>query len=265
MPLPVEIIPRLIDIPLAHRMDLGTAASLLVTALELAPVSQPALDAANTAALTLERYFSGVVAQRRLRSGEDLISPLVCAEEDGAAFSDDEIVSNVILLFVAGHETTSNMIGNAMVSLFRHPDQLGALRRQPHFLPRAVEECMRFDSPVQMVARTAFEDVGVGESTLARGSIVYMLLGAANRDPDQFAHPDRLDLQREGGSPALSLGGGIHFCLGARLASLELEAALGALLDRLPDMQAVGLDALRWHHRHSPRGMRSLTIATNAR
>lgn len=260
LPLPVEIICRLLDIPSSHGTDLGIAASRLVGAFDLAPLDETALAEANDAALTLERYFQTIVAQRREEPGDDIISSLVSVEYDNATLSDDEIISNVILLFIAGHETTSNMIGNAFVALFRHPDQLEALRREPGLMPKAVAECMRYDGSVQMVVRTALEEVVVQDVTLKPGTIVFMLTGSANRDSAVFSCPDQLDFDRGASVPSLAFGGGIHYCLGARLAQLEMEVAIGDLLARFPAMQPVDLDQLSWHRRNNLRGVQSLRI-----
>jgi hypothetical protein len=264
LPLPIEIICRLLDIPSANGTELGVAASRLVSAFDLAPLDERMLGDANEAALTLERYFQEVIEQRRITPGDDLISALVGVDDDGVTLSDDEIVSNTILLFIAGHETTSNMIGNAMVALFRQPARLDQLKHDPALIPQAVAECMRYDGSVQMVVRTALEEVVIEDVTLAPGTIVFMLIGAANRDPAVFPNPDQLDFNRGSGAPSLSFGGGIHYCLGARLALLEMEAAFGCLLARFPDMRPVNLDQLVWHRRNNLRGVQSLKIAIAA-
>lgn len=264
LPLPVDIICRLLDIPSSHGKELGIAASRLVAAFDLAPLDETSLASANEAALTLERYFQKVVEQRRIAPGDDIISSLTSVEDEGATLSDDEIVSNVILLFIAGHETTSNMIGNSIVALFRQPAQLDALKRDPASIPKAVVECMRYDTSIQMVVRTALEEVVIHDVTLAPGTIVFMLIGAANRDPAVFSHPDQLVFDRGDNVPSLAFGGGIHYCLGARLAQLEMEVAIADLLDRFPDMQPVDLDQLKWHPRNNLRGVQSLRINTAA-
>lgn len=262
LPLPVEIICRLLNIPAADGVALGTAASRLASALDLAPLNATQLAAANEAALQLETYFQTVVAQRRAHPGEDLISSLLGAEDDGATLSEAEIISNVILLFVAGHETTSNMIGNSMIALFRAPAELARLKGQltnAAAVSQAVAECLRYDGAVQMVVRTAFEEVTVEDVTVPRGSIVFMLIGAANRDPAVYTDPDRLDLAREA-APSLAFGGGIHYCLGTRLATLELESAIEGVLTRFPALQPVDLDQLSWHRRNNLRGVETLRV-----
>lgn len=262
LPLPVEIICRLLNIPAADGVALGTAASRLASALDLAPLNATQLAAANEAALELEAYFQRVVAQRRARPGEDLISSLLGAEDNGATLSEAEIISNVILLFVAGHETTSNMIGNSMIALFRAPAELARLKAQlsdTAAVSQAVAECLRYDGAVQMVVRTAFEEVAVADVTVPRGSIVFMLIGAANRDPAVYSDPDRLDLSRDA-VPSLAFGGGIHYCLGTRLATLELESAIAGVLTRFPALHPVDLDQLSWHRRNNLRGVATLKV-----
>jgi cytochrome P450 len=261
MPLPLQIICRLLDVPVEDGVRFGEAASLLVSAFDLAPMSPEALARANQAALDLEAYFRAVIAQRRATPGNDIVSSLIQAEEGGERLSEDEIVSNVILLFVAGHETTSNMLGNALIALHRHPDQLAKLRGDLSLVPKAIAECARYDTAVQMVVRTAFDDIEVDGQTLARGTIVFMLLGSANRDPARFDDPDRLDIEREPSGHLLTFGAGIHYCLGARLAMMELEIALHTLLTRLPELRLTNLDALQWHKRNNLRGVESLVAA----
>jgi cytochrome P450 len=261
MPLPLQIICRLLDVPVEDGVRFGDAASLLVSAFDLAPMSADALARANQAALELEQYFRAVVAQRRATPGHDIVSSLIQAEEGGERLSEDEIISNVILLFVAGHETTSNMLGNALIALHQHPAQLERLRGDPSLVSKAVAECARYDTAVQMVVRTAFEDINVDGQTLPRGSIVFMLLGSANRDPERFDAPDTLDIGRDPSGHLLTFGAGIHYCLGARLAMMELEIALHKLLTRLPQLRLTNLDTLQWRRRNNLRGVETLIAA----
>jgi cytochrome P450 len=262
-PLPVRIICRLLDIPVEDADMLERDVSQLVQALEAAPLPAAALEKVNAAMATVEDYFRRTVRARRERPGDDLISVLLSVQEDGQGLTEDELVSNVILLFVAGHETTANMIGNALISLHKHPDQLRMLEQQPELLPRAINECMRYDSSVQFITRMALEDTEAGGIALPKGSLVFMSLGAANRDPERFADPDRLLIERaESGNRLIAFGGGIHYCLGARLAAMELQIGLGTLLARLPGMRVVDLDALQWRKRNTVRGVEALVVAS---
>ncbi|APR39580.1 cytochrome P450 [Paraburkholderia sp. SOS3] len=260
LPLPVQVIAGVLGLPFEEAAAIGHKMERFARAFETIAMDEPTLAAANEATLELEQYFYGVLEARRTQPGNDLISMLISVEADGRRLTDDEIVSNVLLLFFAGHETTSNMIGNAVVSLHRHPEQLRQLREQPRLLPKAIIECMRYESSVQTALRTTLEDgVEIEGIALPRGSIVTLMLGGANRDPAHFHDPNQLILDRaENDKRILSFGGGLHYCLGARLALLELHIALETLLTRLPDLRVLNLQALRWRHHNTLRGVEAL-------
>ncbi|AEG71676.1 cytochrome P450 [Ralstonia solanacearum] len=259
-PLPVRIICQMLDIDVDDAMVLGAAASKLAKVFDPAPMSAGELVETSAAYEELAQYFTKVIEARRAQSGTDLISMLLRVEEDGHKLTHDEIVSNVILLFMAGHETTSNMIGNALIALHRNPQQLDLLRRDPSRMPNAVLECLRYDGSVQVTIRAAMEDVEVEGEVVPRGTTVFLMLGAANRDPDQFTEPDRLDIGRQDGR-LQTFGAGIHHCLGYRLALIELETALSALFTRLPDLRLTNLDQLGWNQRGNLRGVNALMAA----
>lgn len=262
LPLPVNIICQLLGVPVEDGLRLGTAASTLANVFDMAPLDGEGLAHVNQAALALNEYFISVVDQRRRQpGGNDLIAALVAAEEDGERLNDDEIVANVLLLFVAGHETTSNMICNAMLALHRHRDQLDALLADLSRVPQALAECMRYDSSVQMVGRTALEDLTIQDFDIRKGTMVFMLLGGANRDPERFMHADRLDIGRPDSGKLIAFGGGIHYCLGARLAQTEMEIALRTLLERMPGLMLQDVDHPRWRKRGNLRGVEVLTVA----
>jgi cytochrome P450 len=259
LPMPIRIICRMMDVRVDDAPMLGAEVGRLAQALEAAPLSADQLASANTALSNLEAYFKDVVAARRGKPGTDLISTMLSVNDNGDTFSEDEIIWNAIFLFASGHETTSNMIGNALIALHRHPHQLDKLRAHPELLTRAISECVRYDSSVQVVQRVALEDTEIGGIAVSKGTIVLLSLGAANRDPAQFDEPDRLLIERpESSSPALMFSGGIHYCLGARLAMLELETALGTVLRRLPELRLTNLEELQWHPRNTLRGVTSL-------
>jgi cytochrome P450 len=207
-----------------------------------------------------------VIEARRTRPGDDLVSRLLSVEADGRRLSDDEVVSNVLLLFFAGHETTSNMIGNALVSLHKFPQQLRRLREQPHLLQNAIVECMRYESSVQIGLRVALEDgVEIEGIVLPRGATVSLMFGGANRDPARFEHPNELMIERtENDRRILSFGGGLHYCVGARLALLELQIALEALMTRMPDLRVTNLHDLHWHHHNTLRGVDAIACEHRA-
>lgn len=256
-PLPVEIICGMLDLPVEHAHRIGGAASQIAKVFEPAPMSADELQKTSQAYVSLEEYFGGVVTARRALPGDDLISMLISVEENGEKLSDDEIVSNVIMLFLAGHETTSNMIGNMLIALHRHPQQLELLRRDPGLIPKAVLECLRYDGSVQMTLRSAHEDVEVAGMQIPRGTVLFLSLGAANRDPAKFTDPDRLSVERDEGR-VQTFGGGIHHCLGYRLALIELETSLRVLLERLPELRLPHLDTLNWNQRGNLRGVEAL-------
>ncbi|MBW8484983.1 cytochrome P450 [Actinomadura parmotrematis] len=241
-PLPVILISELLGVPPEDRDRFKGWSDILARGLDpdflLPPAELAARDAARE---EFAAYFRGLAARRRAEPRDDLLSALVAVPPGDDALTEEELLATCVLLLVAGHETTVNLIGNGTLALLRHPDQLAWLRAHPEAMPAAVEELLRYDPPVQLTLRTALADTELAGHEIAKGQLVLLLIGAANRDPAVFADPDRLDLARylDGGAsgPAarhLAFGLGIHFCLGAPLARLEGELALRGLLDRDP-------------------------------
>ena len=256
-PVPMLVICALLGIPEADRASFVHKPAAGAALLNPTTPTRAELDAANVGTLASAAYFEALFEQRRREPGDDLISLMVQAEEAGDRLSPAELRANVVLLFAAGHETTVNLIGNGVLSLLRHPDQWQALRDDPALVPNAIEEVLRYESPVQAVARTTMERVELGGVTLDKGETLVALVGAANRDPAVFADPDRLDVTRKD-ARSLSFGGGIHFCLGAQLARLEAEAVFGALLRRVPDMRLPEIDKPQWRDNFTLRGLKTL-------
>jgi cytochrome P450 PksS len=213
-------------------------------------------------AWALMRYIRKVIKARRADPRDDLISALAGAEEAGDSLSEDELSAMTFLLLVAGHETTVNLIGNGTLALLQHPDQMEKLRADPALVRPAVEELLRYTSPVEMATeRYAREDVTVAGVTIPRGDMVFAVIASANRDERQFANPDSLDITREP-NRHLSFGLGAHFCLGASLARLEGQIAIHTLLRRLPEMRlAVAPRTLRWRRGMLLRGLEALPVA----
>jgi cytochrome P450 len=207
----------------------------------------------------LTAYFARVVAERRARPRDDLLSALARAEEAGDRLSADELYANAALLLVAGNETTTNLIGNGTLALLRHPDQLARLRDDPSLVPAAVEELLRYDSPVQFTVRVLKDEITAGGKSLRPGQMVLLLLAAANRDPEQFADPDRLDVGRAE-NKHLAFGLGSHFCLGAQLARLEARVAFQTLLRRMPGLRLEGPEP-RYRPHFNLRGLEALPVA----
>jgi cytochrome P450 len=218
----------------------------------------PVFDAADAGIRGFTSYFRELVAERRRRPRDDLLSALIEAEDQGQRLTDDELLTNAIFLFAAGHETTQNLIGNAVLALLRHPDQRERLVADPELIKGAVEEFLRFEPPVQVTGRTAQETIELDSVTIERGERVVLLLAAANRDPEQFADPDRLDVTRPDVRP-LSFGGGIHFCLGAALARVEGQVALGSLVSRFPHLDGAP-DQVEWRDNFTLRGPKALPV-----
>src|SRR5262245_48923849 len=195
----------------------------------------------------------GLIARLRKNPQGNLLDAMIAAEEQCDRLDEEELLSNCILLFGAGHETTVNLIGNGTLALLRHPDQFAKLRQQPDLIESTVEECLRYDSPVQMTGRQAREDLEIGGKRIQTGEVVFTLIGAANHDPAQFPNPDRFDITRND-SRHLAFGHGIHFCLGASLARLEAQIALGTVAGRLPDL-TLATDAPQWRDAFTLRGL----------
>jgi cytochrome P450 len=194
----------------------------------------------NAAGDAFLEYFSELIERRRQSLSDDLLSGLIEAEEGGDRLSEDELLGTALFLLIAGHETTVNLIGNGTLALLRNRDQLERLRDDPTLDRHAVEELLRFDSPVQLTQRITLDEYQVGDVTIPKGQNLVPLLGAANHDPAEFADPDRLDLGRENANRHLAFGGGHHFCLGAALARLEGEVAIPSLVRRFPNLELDG-------------------------
>jgi cytochrome P450 len=229
--LPVDVIAELLGVPESDRPLLRPWSNAIVKMYEYG--RSPAVeDAAERAAGEFVEYLRRLAAERRMHLGEDLLSHLVSVRDaDGDKLTEDELVTTCILLLNAGHEATVNVSGNGLLALLEHPDQMQRLREDPSLLPTAIEELMRFDSPLQLFERTATEDVEIGGVTVERGQKIAALLGSANHDPAVFPEPEILDVGRTD-NPHISFGAGVHFCIGAPLARVELQASFGALLGR---------------------------------
>ena len=234
-PLPVIVIAEMLGIPPEDRAQFAVWSDQRARILE--PTLTPAeRETAESAMRALDEYLVPIISQRKADPRDDIISALAQAEEEGDRLTEREVLIMLRLLLVAGNETTTNLIGNGMLALLRHPDQMAALRQDPGLIPSAVEELLRFDSPVQVDMRSVLDDCEVNGFRVRRGESVVTLLGAANRDPDRFAAPDRLDVRR-GDRNHLAFGRGIHHCLGAPLARLEGRVVLEALVERFASLR----------------------------
>jgi cytochrome P450 len=220
-PIPLAVIAELFDVGLEGAELLRSETPTLARMLELDP-NPTELEAIGAAAMTVMLFLVPIVAQRRSDPGEDLLSALIHPPEGGVALETDEIITMCLLLLAAGHETTANLIGNGTLALFEHPEQLDWLVRHPELPMQAVDELLRYDSPVQVASRVALSDLTLNGTKVLEGQQALIVLGAANRDPSLFPDPDRLDLTRAG-PRHLAFGNGPHFCVGAGLARLEAQ------------------------------------------
>lgn len=221
-------------------------------------ISSELRQGAERAMLELTDYFQDVVSQRRKSPGEDVISALIGDEGQGDQLTDDELTSACLMILLGGHRNLRNLIGIAILTLLRHPEQLAALHEDPALMPTAVEELLRYDFIEQGLTRVALDDVEIGGKTIRRGQIVLLLLGAANRDPAHYTEPDRLDLCRRD-NRHMAFGAGVHVCPGASLSRMVLEIALATVLRRLPKLR-LAMDVPPREERLGGRGLTSLPV-----
>ncbi|HJY84582.1 MAG TPA: cytochrome P450 [Candidatus Binatia bacterium] len=256
-PLPVIVICEMLGVPSADRDRFKDWSGDIARTLD--PIQTPEMaERGNAVVQNVAEYFHALISERRRNPQEDMLSSLIAAEEQGDKLSEEELLATCILLFSAGHETTVNLIGNGTLALLQHPDQLAKLRDNPELIQSAIEESLRYDSPVQLTGRWVNEDVEIGSQVIHGGEMVLTLLGAANRDPVQFPDPDRFDITRSD-NRHLAFGQGIHFCLGAALARLEAQLAIGTLLRRLPKLTRQTTTP-EWREAFTLRGLRVLPV-----
>lgn len=256
-PLPAIVIAELLGVPAEDHRQFRQWSSTMINGF-----GSPSAEARATGAEAARQvfdYLADIIAARRRAPREDLISAMIAAQEERDALTDAELLATGNLLLLAGHETTTNLIGNGTLALLREPDQWKRLCQEPALLPTAIEELLRYDGPVQATVRVALEDVAIDDQVIPEGSLVLVSIGAANHDPDTFEDPDQLDLARVP-NPHLAFGFGTHFCLGAPLARLEARLAFDALTKRFPGLS---LADDRPVYRTNPvlRGLTSLDVA----
>jgi cytochrome P450 len=259
-PLPFIVISEMLGIPEgADRLKLREWSGAVVKNFDPILTREEQL-AAIDAIDNIIAYVNDVIAWKRAHPSDDLLSALIAAEDEGDRLSEQELVEQVMLLFVAGHETTVNLIGNGTLALLRHPDQLALLRDDPSVDASFPDELLRYDGPVQLTRRIVMEPLVIDDKTIEPGSMVMTVLGSANRDPAKWGPTaDDLDLRRPGVREHVALGGGVHSCLGAHLARLEGEVAIGTLARRFPRM-ALATDAPEWNGRIVIRGLDRLPL-----
>ncbi|TDC79483.1 cytochrome P450 [Actinomadura sp. 7K507] len=258
VPLPIQVICELLGVPASDRPRFREWTAVLT----VPALTAEARERRREAARAFNDYLVKVIAERRAGPEDDLISGLITARDGDAALTEAELLGSIALLLIAGHETTVNLIGNGVLALLRAPGQAGLLRERPELLPSAIEELLRYDGPVERASqRIALEDMEIAGTPIPKGAWVHVSLGAADRDPAVFEEPGRLDVTR---APKrhVAFGHGLHFCLGAPLARLEGQIAIGALLDRFPGLALAVPTADLRHHRTGSivRGLVSLPV-----
>jgi cytochrome P450 len=259
-PMPITVIGDLLGVPEADRPPFRRWVADLTAVLETRPTDAQ-LAAADEATLAISGYFDDLVEEKRRRPDGALLSRLVHLDADGDRFSRDELSNMASLVFNAGFETTTNLIGNSLLGLLRQGDQLALLRERPELIPALPDELLRFDGTAQMTARDTHAEVEIGGTKIPAGATVFAILGAANHDPAEFPDPDRIDVTRGRFHP-LSFGGGAHFCLGASLAKAEIEITFRSLLERFESIELVGEP--RFRDRLTLRGLESLEVAVRS-
>ncbi len=257
-PLPVIVIAEMLGVPPEDRDRFKHWSDTIVATLGGPFVAPEALQRGRVAIEELAEYMSHVIADRRQNPRDDLISGLIAAEEQGQVLSEEEIFATAILLLVAGNETTTHLISGGTLALLRNPDQLALLRDDPALLPGAVEELLRYAGPVQATGRVMTGPAEFGGQAMEEGQIAICILAAANRDPEKFPDPERLDVTRNA-SDHVGLGDGIHFCLGAPLARAEAQIAIGGLVQRFPGLRL--LEEPPWGGTFIIRGPKSLSLS----
>jgi pimeloyl-[acyl-carrier protein] synthase len=257
-PLPVRVICEMLGVPSEDQQRIRSWSR------KIAPILDPFVTAEAQAGIEeatsfLQPYWDGLIEDRRADLRDDLLSELIRAEDEGHRLNHEELRSTCNLLLIAGHETTMNLIGNGLLALLRHPDQTERLRSTPELARNAVEELLRFDSPVHLTARTATEDVEVDGVPLPRGQLAIVALGGVNRDAARFDDPDRVNIERNP-NPHVAFSAGPHFCVGAGLARLEAQLAFPRLLQRMPKLELADAHP-EYRETITLRGLKALRVA----
>jgi cytochrome P450 PksS len=257
-PIPITVIAELLGVPVEDRDRFRSWSNAFISA----PPTAESIERLASAVEDYVEYFRRLFELRRREPQDDLISALVRVEQDGDRLSEPELFSMASLMLIAGHETTVNLIGNGTLALLQHPDQLERLRREPELIRSAIEELLRHSGPVEAATeRYAAEDIEIGGVTIRRGELVHVMLSSANRDGSRFVDPDEVDLTRDT-RQHLAFGHGIHYCVGAALARLEGQVAIGALIQRFPSLRLmVPPEELVWRPGIVIRGLAHLPVS----
>lgn len=257
-PLPVRVIAEMLGVPETLHDQFIKRSDAIAVFFGNPQRTVEQTKSAHEAVIALTEFFRGAVAERRRQRGSDLISLLLDIEEDGEVLGEEELYAQCVGLLFAGHETTRNLIGNGMYTLLRHPQEMAKLREDPELIRTAVEELLRFESPVQFTGRVAKEEMEICGVRVCQGQAILFMLGAANRDPRQFKDPDRLNLRRLN-NPHLAFGAGAHFCIGNQLARVEGQIAILGLVQQFPRMRLAG-QRIEWAPNFGLRGLKALPV-----
>jgi cytochrome P450 len=263
-PLPATVIAELLGVPGADHQQFKKWSDDVAGALSGidSGATREELQAlyitAQKSVLELSSYFRERVVELRRQPKENLLSALVQAEEQGDRLTEDELFANCVLLMIAGHETTTNLIGNGLLALLQNPNQQEMLTQNPDLISSAVEELLRYESPVQKMGRIALADIQIGDKQIQKGQLIVFSFAAANRDPEVFALPNQLDLARKP-NRHLAFGHGLHYCVGAALARLEGQITINTVLSRMPKLR-LATENLEWHRNFTLRGLKSLAV-----
>jgi cytochrome P450 len=261
VPLPVMVIAEMLGVPSVDYERFKAWSDRIIEADNTTP-GVPLPPSVSDAFQALRAFFIGEIAKRRQNPGPDLVSALVAARDEADALTEEEMIAFAILLLLAGNETTTNLIGNGTLALMRHPEQFAQLHQDATLIPRAIEEMLRYDPPAQSVVRRTKVDAQVGEIEIKAESVVFVILGAINRDPTHFSDPERFDITRDP-NDHLAFGDGIHFCLGAALARLEGQIAFSAMIERFPRLRlADPAVEVKYKGSYFLRGLAALPLAT---
>jgi pimeloyl-[acyl-carrier protein] synthase len=257
-PLPVTVISHILGIPPEDRYKLKQWSHWLGYIFDPMKASNVSQQLTQSI-VEFREYLTQLIAKRRQKPEQDLITALIQARDEHDKLSEEELLVTCMLLFASGEETTVNLIGNGVISLLRHPDQLAKLRQNPSLIQSAVEEFLRYESPLQISGRTAIEDIEIGGKLIKKGPPVFLILGAANRDPAQFHNPDQLDITRTN-NDHFAFGDGIHYCMGSALARTQGQIAISALVQKLPNLQ-LQTNNLEWRENVFLRGLKTLPVS----
>jgi len=260
-PLPMIVIAEMLGVPPEEHAQFKAWSNQIIEGGRMAFGGASPAENMKASSQELRAYLAKQIERRRREPGDDLITALVQAHDEGGTLAADELLAFVVLLLLAGNETTTNLIGNGTLALMRHPDQLQRLRGDLSLMPAAIDEMLRFDSPVQSTVRTCAVAANVGGTDVAAGELVFVIIAAANHDPQRFRNPDSFDVARTP-NDHVAFGEGIHFCLGANLARLEGAVAISSMLERFPKLRLANPDApLQYRGSYLLRGLKTLPLS----